>query len=79
MLKSATILCLATAMTVATVAPSLARGGNSSSLTTGGNRAWGASPNQNPNDYPNCMMWSQRDRNYVWICGPPYPAGMRHR
>ncbi|SDB02397.1 hypothetical protein SAMN02982931_00066 [Bauldia litoralis] len=58
-------------------APSvLAFGGSSNSIGAG--RGW-VGGTQNPNDFPNCMIWSQRDRAYMWICGKPYPAGYLHR
>lgn len=41
-------------------------------------RAW-VGGTQNPYDFPNCYMWSPRYRNYVWICGAPYPSGFVHQ
>lgn len=28
-----------------------------------------------PEFYSNCLPWSPKLRNWVWICGPPYPPG----
>ena len=41
-------------------------------------RAW-VGGTQNPQDFPNCFLYSRKYRNYVWICGPPYPDGFIHR
>lgn len=75
MRNAAITLGLATALAMAATAPSLARGGG---FGGGGQQAWGAGVGQNPEDFPQCMIWSGKDRTYVWICGKPYPAGMPH-
>lgn len=77
MYKTLTILSLAAGLSVAATAPTLAR--DDGEDVGGGQQAWGTSSDQNPENFPDCMVWSGRDRTYVWICGPPYPPNMPHR
>ncbi|MCB1497591.1 MAG: hypothetical protein KDJ86_17555 [Bauldia sp.] len=79
MRKSAATIALVAVAALALVPPAFARGGSSSSsFGGGGGRGW-VGGTQKPEDFPNCMMWSQKDRAYVWLCGKPYPPGYIHR
>lgn len=78
MQKTLTVVSLAAAFSAAALSSAFADRMGDGDIG-GGQQAWGAGVDQNPEDYPNCSVWSARERTYVWICGPPYPPNMPHR
>ncbi|MCB1486898.1 MAG: hypothetical protein KDJ88_05500 [Bauldia sp.] len=78
MRKLAATVAIVAVASVAVTPLAFARGGGAGgSSFGGGGRGW-VGGTQNPEDFPNCMMWSQKDHAYVWLCGKPYPPGYIH-
>jgi hypothetical protein len=74
---------LAVAVLAVSLAPPLALAGHPTSRSHPHIRDFGPHPQSYDGTlsaewYSNCLPWSPQLRNWVWVCGPPYPPEYPH-
>jgi len=77
-MKTSAQLVLAAAATLVAVAPAFANATSNGNHFTRSGRNEHYQPYNSAFEFPNCLAYNSSLREYVWICGSPYPPEVPH-